>query len=142
MPYHALAGILVVCSVLLGTCVGCSEPQKSRGQGHLRVKNENQMARICKVILGVEDYSKQDAPTEMAALVNWLDEIYLTGTSFEGIDASRKTMWDLWGRELVLIVENDVLVGLGTCGKNGIWEDGHGDDQILKIDRSYRQAEE
>ena len=38
---------------------------------------------------------------------------------------------DVWGRQIVLVDEGYAVVALGSCGRNGIWEDGKGDDIVF-----------
>ena len=57
-----------------------------------------------------------------------------------GLFNAEGVLVDGWGKELVLCEENGVLVGLGSCGKDGVWEGGGGDDMMIGFYRSAAQT--
>ncbi len=82
----------------------------------------------CEIVeVQLETYT--DPPSEMAALVGWLGSRRpgFLDKPFVGKDAG--TLRDAWGREFRLIL-GEGSVALASCGPNGTWEQGGGDDIV------------
>lgn len=67
--------------------------------------------------------------TGQSAKWKTLDE-FLDGYPSE---VSRK---DFWGRPAYPWLENGYLVGVGSAGENGIWEEGENDDVVISFNRA------
>jgi len=69
-------------------------------------------------------------PREFAAWIKkWADG--LEPTKYVWFDPAAGVFVDVWGRQIVLVAEGYAVVALGSCGRNGIWEDGKGDDIVF-----------
>jgi hypothetical protein len=64
----------------------------------------------------------------MGAFVGWLAAGGMDSESY--IDYEARSIRDVWGNELVLVSEGGELVGIGSCGPDGIWHSGSGDDIV------------
>jgi hypothetical protein len=49
-------------------------------------------------------------------------------------DPAKGLFLDDWEHPIVLVVDSDALVGLGSCGPNGRWEQGGGDDIVVRFE--------
>lgn len=49
------------------------------------------------------------------------------------VDSEKGRLLDGWKNDIVLVVENGHVVGLGSGGPNGIWEGGKNDDVVCKV---------
>ena len=76
------------------------------------------------------------APLEPQALFNWLIEHqqWESPPRPDYIDMANKRLSDAWDNPIVTIAFNGKLVGLGSCGSNGIWEKGKNDDLVQYFD--------
>jgi len=82
--------------------------------------------------------SNADAPTSMAAFVAWVEE-YGSPEANEILEKNGmlrtddQILIDGWGRRIKLIADGDRLIGFGSVGRNGRWEDGAGDDLFVRV---------
>ena len=103
------------------------------GDAHLRVCTANRLGVVCISIAALEDELGQPAPTSMPALVAWLLEYDLVRNRPGEVDGSRGMIYDRWGEEVLLVVQDGRLTGLGSPGPDGIWRDGRGDDIMVML---------
>ena len=71
--------------------------------------------------------TKTDPPLQMRALVRWLGDYSPQFFKNRSVDPKAATIRDAWGKELRFVTREGHLI-LVSCGPNGVWEDGGGDD--------------
>ena len=71
----------------------------------------------------------EEPPTKLAEVITWLKE---HDCIQEWEVKELKFFEDAWGRPVVLMCRDGKLIGLGSCGADGAWNGGHGDD-LMKI---------
>jgi hypothetical protein len=111
-------------AVLLASC--------AKGKPSIeRVIETKNMLRVTAMLIDMEkSVSREEPPTTVHMLVVWMEARDSGKEVF--IDYAAKTIRDSWGKEIVLIVEDGRLRGVGSCGVNGRW-DGGGEDDIVAM---------
>lgn len=101
-----------------------------------RTLTELLLSRVCGVVESARKMDRPPPPTRLCDFVEWgRYHSLLNDKPYGGIiDGESATILDAWGRPIVLIVKSDEVVGAGSKGPDGIWQDGHGDDVIRLVD--------
>lgn len=121
-----LLGVICVGAQLGG--LGC----RSIERDDPRSKAHSALWDVCIRVVLAEINTESDAPAKLPDLVHWLDKAGLCETVY--MDCQRKTIIDIWGRDVVLLTQNGKLSGLGSKGEDGIWQGGYGDDITVMLD--------
>jgi len=67
----------------------------------------------------------------LSSLVEWLAQHRINQEPY--IDYEAGTVNDAWGYEIVLVTQDEELLGFGSAGPNHVWEKGRGDDIVVKL---------
>jgi len=76
----------------------------------------------------VQSETNSNPPVEMASLVKWI-EAYKTAFPDRSIHMAPLTMRDAWDKKLRIVVLNRQIAP-ASCGPNGVWDQGGGDDIV------------
>ena len=83
---------------------------------------------ISVCILQIHTSTDETPPLNMRALVKWIDSAQPKFRDEELHQGGTPVLKDAWGRELVLVIEDNHLRRIASKGPNGIWDNGKGDD--------------
>ncbi len=138
MRYVIIAGfvVLVVLVVLFVAPWYCDRPDY---HGHAVARTQTILRSCCGYIRDGRHYSNEEPPTDLPGLVKWLvnAEIGIHETGY--VDIERNTILDSWGREIIVLKSDGRLTGLASCGPNGTWENGKGDDIVRRVPKADTQ---
>jgi len=75
-------------------------------------------------------------PIDIGAYTRWVlqNNQDLLEVGFVRVDDDTESIVDAWGNPLQLIVESGWLVGLGSIGRDAVWQEGKGDDIVLRFE--------
>jgi len=90
---------------------------------------------MCGEVNSAKFESGEQPPVKYPELVVWLQKhLYY--------DYSQEELLDAWGNQLVVVVSQaGTFAGLGSCGPDGKWGEGAGDDIILTFEEMFGTAE-
>jgi hypothetical protein len=94
--------------------------------------SEARLRAVATAIVLREANSAEPPPTSLAELVEWIASNVSKEEPY--IDYDKKSIRDAWRSEIVLVVEDGALVGVGSAGPNRTWENGRGDDIVVKLE--------
>lgn len=132
-PAHIMLWIGLFCAVSFGAA-SCRRVCTGHTDEELRITAADDLTDIISctelVLLKTGKYAPTDGPEYCALVVKYSPHI-LEG----GIEVCPKTgaFVDPWRRAIVMVVDRDSLVGLGSSGPNGVWEDGKSDDIMVPL---------
>lgn len=127
--FNAMSCILITL-VCLATMYGCQK-KKENVEGHMKANSLNRLRTVCVLILISKADSQESPPATLKELIVWLEKHGFKEES--DIDYSNKTIKDAWGHEIILIIKDGKLIGVGSPGSNGIWEKGTIDDLVVTL---------
>jgi len=121
---YAMGTWIVMWSMSICGCDEYDGPSKATITGM-------RLQETCKTILLAQSQSGGAPPIEAAELTRWLKQ--WTGANVEYIEYGSGRILDAWGRNVILVVDAGSLTALGSLGEDGIWENGSGDDIVIRI---------
>ncbi len=113
--------------LLAGSFYGCQSGKAVQRD----VDARNMLETMCKLVCIGEAVYDEPPPTSLPRLVDWIATN--VSNDLDYIDYDNKTIRDPWNNEVVLVAENETLIGIGSAGPNGRWENGQGDDILVKL---------
>jgi hypothetical protein len=132
--------VLLVCLLVFAFVSGCND-KKSPPREFFETCNrlQNSIASIN----GQHSYTGEAVPLKPEELGKWLvkkdmdntEEVLKLIKSLKNIDDKSGSIVDAWGNPLIVVAYNGTFAGLGSKGKNGIWEQGFGDDIFCNLKR-------
>jgi len=108
---------------------GCRQPDT---EGHARVRTKNVLISVCKLVELGESITNEPPPTTLPSLVTWLWKYVSKDEPY--INYREKTIKDAWGSVIVIVSQNGKFIGVGSPGPNRTWQDGAGDDILVKLE--------
>ncbi len=97
--------------------------------GHLQGKPDQPLQNVDQLLGELDDGNP--TPSEPEHTWRSLKEFV---AAYERLGKpTRLEMTDYWGKRFRGVVRDDVLIGIGSCGANGRWENGEGDDIVRGI---------
>ena len=112
----------------------------SAGHGHGNAKTETILRSLSNDICFARDFSNEEPPTDLPGLVKWLaanPDLRMHERGY--VDIERNTILDAWGRDIIVLKSDGRLTRLASCGRNGTWEDGKGDDLVWRVPKADTQ---
>jgi len=123
---------------LCGASVSCTEEgmPEQHNDADRAMQTRNVLDALTLEVRGAEVKSNRYPPTEPQAFGKWIrdySEVASSDLEMALLRYDRHTglFLDAWQRPVVLVVRSESLVGLGSCGPNGRWENGLNDDIVL-----------
>ena len=134
--------ILLLVIALLGT--DCSDSDRActgrdTGEGFGPADSKQTLLVVCTLISSGKECAPAPPPTMLPEIVDWIATY--VGKGCPRIDYKNRTIRDGWKRDIVPIVTDGKLAGLGSAGANGRWEDGKGDDIVVSLDEVIQNRE-
>jgi len=137
----------VCCRVLVGTALAVSMcvpacdvgPCEHTGPHDEKRATQMQLEELVVATLGAVFQTNQYSPLGSKAYADWLLANSGPARSHVAIglvdyDPASGLFLDGWKRPIVLFVESDTVLGLGSSGPNGRWEQGEGDDIVVRFE--------
>ena len=121
-----LGKFMLICILV----AGCKRPDT---EGHARAESKHILHSICILVEGIESVFNDHPPTELSALVDYLEKHGYEDMPYN-IDYEHKTISDAWGHTLIVMSEAGQFIGLGSPGTDGLWQEGKGDDIIVTLE--------
>ncbi len=87
------------------------------------------LSEITQEVMDAQFETSTEPPSDVASLVRWLGRHRPGFLDERFVDREATTLRDPWGRELRLIL-GEGQMALASCGPNGTWEQGSGDDVV------------
>jgi hypothetical protein len=118
--------------VALGlTISGCTKEEHTKEITSQHILNDLYVATLAAAVR-----TGRQPPTDPVSFFGWVRQFAPEATDWQRFRGSGGAGIpnDAWGNPIRLIVYGGKLVGLGSCGPNGVWEGGKGDDIVLIFD--------
>lgn len=136
--YVIIAGfvVLVVLVVLFAVPWYCD---LSADHGHDIARTRTILRSCCEDICDARYFSNEEPPTDLPGLVKWLANAEIGIHEAGYVDIERNTILDSWGRQIIVLKSDGRLTGVASCGANGTWENGKGDDIVWRVPKADTQ---
>jgi len=130
--------VLLLYGILIGLGVGSCDSSERGNDFENRTRRDNtrmflNMFRVEVESVWIEQQHRSAAeiPNTIPAILKWMRATWDRRDfppAWAYQDPKENRLSDAWWHEIIVISKNGKPVGFGSCGENGIWENGEGDD--------------
>ena len=106
-----------------------------KSESHEEDRGRRYMQAVLELTADATRASRSPPPTNARAFGRWLVkwvQLRMHNANV-GVNTATGEVLDYWGRPVVLLVQERALVGMGSCGMDGTWADGEGDDITVSL---------
>lgn len=125
---------ILVCLMLLPLLLSFEVRGKMHGQAVMLVHTSNRLMRILSIVDSIESvYTDDVAPSTPKAFMAWYAKhgVVTVDVEMSGEDYTNGRLLDSWNNEVRLIAMDGKLAAMASCGSNGQWDNGQGDDIVV-----------
>jgi len=141
MKVTLIMGILAALSSM-AIVAGCEEPiSTEHDDATKRIRIRDDLMLLAAYTEDAMDDMQEWPPVALVAYSKWMIEADPPTKSIFRYDEKTGVFVDPWRRPIVLIQEAGALVGLGSCGPDGQWEEGEEDDVVTNFSEIFFDTE-
>lgn len=123
-----------ICAVICASAAGC---RRSGAVDHASTNSAIILHDVCILVALCQVKTQEPPPTKLYELVEWLEKY---GLREEYVDYENKTIRDVWGNDVIVVSKEGQFIGVGSAGRDGVWEGGtKGDDIVATLKDVFKR---